>query len=382
MKTPFWDKRPRVSRLPFTQILRHRSKCSTSPSQHSFFFFSPPQAVLISHQLILWPLTSVRTKTLQNRTLLMLQRKYKHWSHTGGGKIKDTNKEMWWIFNSPCCLDFEFSLQHLTLFWSFIKKASNGDILGSSKWGWRVHLKTISPGKTCRTVHPTVVLCPRKSHPEPQRGPKPHSLGHILPFLQPQHPKYHLNHPTRWLFSCGDTRNSPAGHVCVSQRMTPLIAALLKSSDICGKNVLFQPQQPSALPGFQQVLNCCLSPALLLLTEDQTEFCHLWNPACPCSYTQPLLNSSEWSWHRNDSEARKSWGKWSETTLRFVPALVRRGRSYPCCPRGCWKANSLPWCPGVGHPDPETSQISLVPHEGRDFVIYDIVLLAKLRGFP
>lgn len=244
-------------------------------------------------------------------------------------KIKDTSKSCGgyltlpaaWILNSLCNI------------WHYLKidlskKFEMGTFPAFLRGWWRVHLKSFLSGKTCRPVHPTVTLCLRKSHPEPQKGTKA-TFPWAHPVLPPATaPKTSLKPPHKVTLSCGDTRNSPPGHVCVtallSQRMTPLIAALLKSFDICGKNILFQPQQPSALPGFQQVLNCCLSPALLLLTEDHTEFCPLWNP---CSYT--LANSSEWSWHRNDSKARESWGKCSETTLRFVAALVRRGRSHP-----------------------------------------------------
>lgn len=35
-----------------------------------------------------------------------------------------------------------------------------------------------------------------------------------------------------------------------------------------------------------------------------------------------------------------------------------------------------------GHPDPETSHTILVPCESCVFAVCDIVLLAKLRGFP
>lgn len=51
--------------------------------------------------------------------------------------------------------------------------------------------------------------------------------------------------------------------------------------------MLFKHHQAFALPVLQQVLNCLLSPAFLLLTEDQTYFYHL----CFCTALKSCLLS-------------------------------------------------------------------------------------------
>lgn len=195
-------------------------------------------------------------------------------------------------------------------------------------------------------------------------------------------PKTSLKPPPKVTFSCGDSRNSPTGHVCVpallSQRTTPLIAALLQSFDICGKNMLFQPQQPSALPGSQQVLSCCLSPALLLLTEDQTELCHLCNPARPCSCTQPLPTALS----DPASEMTQKPGNLGENGQKPRLGLYLLLSDMQELPLRLLKAKFPALMHWGGHPDPETSDIILVPHGSCGFAVCDIVLPAKLRGFP
>lgn len=190
---------------------------------------------------------------------------------------KRYEQELWWIFNPPCCLDFKFSLQHLTLSELDLSKGLYMRTFLVLKWGMEGASQTYFLWQDPQASPPHYGSVPEEIPPRaPKRTKATFPWAHPLlpPATAPRTPR---KPPHKVTFSCGDTRNSPAGHVCVtaslSQRMTPLIAAWLQSFDM--KNMLFQPQQASALPGFQQVLNCWLSRALWLLTEDQTELCHL-----------------------------------------------------------------------------------------------------------
>lgn len=150
--------------------------------------------------------------------------------------------------------------------------------------GWKVRLKTISSSKTCMPVHPTM-LCAGGNFPQGlcssskrTRAPFPWACP-LLPqamastiWFKPAH---------RVTSSCQELRHqkcNPRTRVfnsLLNHRMTLFILPLVKSFDIRGKSVLFKHHQAFALPVLQQVLNCLLSPALFLLTEDQTRFYHL-----------------------------------------------------------------------------------------------------------
>lgn len=131
---------------------------------------------------------------------------------------------MWRIFNPSQAIWIlnDLSYQHLTLSETdAFKEALNGDIFGRSKWGDGRYISKLFP-----LARPACQFTPPCSAPEEisprasallQRGPEPRSLGHVLSFLQPQHPQYDLNQPTGWLLpvKSWDTRNATPGHACL-----------------------------------------------------------------------------------------------------------------------------------------------------------------------
>lgn len=144
---------------------------------------------------------------------------------------KRYKQELWGIFNPPCCLDFKFSLQHLTLSEiDLSKRALRGDISGPSKWGMEGASQTYFLWQELQASPPHYGSVPEEIPPRaPKRTKATFPWAH--PLLPPATaPKTSLKPPHKVTFSCGDTGNSPAGHVCVtaslSQRMTPLDCSL------------------------------------------------------------------------------------------------------------------------------------------------------------
>lgn len=154
----------------------------------------------------------------------MIQSKYEHWRHSGKAiAIKDTNKSCdgYFTFTLASYLYFKLSQQHLTLpEMDAVRRALNWGFFGPSKQGDRGYISKLFPlaRPACQF---TYALCWRNFYPNPlalpQKGAEPHSLGHILSSLQPQHPQYDLNHPTGWLLPAKrwDIRNAVPGHVCL-----------------------------------------------------------------------------------------------------------------------------------------------------------------------
>lgn len=159
---------------------------------------------------------------------------YKENTNTEVTLVKENKRykqELWGIFNPPCCLDFKFSLQHLILSEiDLSKRALRGDISGPSKWGMESASQTYFLWQELQASPPHYGSVPEEIPPRaPERTKATFPWAH--PLLPPATaPKTSLKPPHKVTFSCRDTGNSPAGHVCVtaslSQRMTPLDCSL------------------------------------------------------------------------------------------------------------------------------------------------------------